>query len=200
MRAVIITGGEIRDYEYTKLLIHKNDTIICADSGYDHAIKMNLSPSVLIGDLDSIKGSVKEDLKIIKYPTDKNFTDTELALQYAKEENFENILILGAIGTRFDHTIANILLLTQFTNAIILNENNKVQVGTDITLEEEVGTIVSLIPISKCVGIYTKNLKYQLVNATMEIGHSLGISNVMISSVANITVSSGAMLVVVAND
>jgi thiamine pyrophosphokinase len=42
MRAVIISGGAITDYDYIKAQIMSGDTIICADSGYNHAVKMGL--------------------------------------------------------------------------------------------------------------------------------------------------------------
>ncbi|MCL1996571.1 MAG: thiamine diphosphokinase [Defluviitaleaceae bacterium] len=199
MRAVIISGGTISDYQYTKSLIKPEDVIICVDGGYNHALCMGLVPGVLIGDLDSI-GEKPLNVPIIQYPTSKDFTDTEIALNYAKDKGYEDILLLGGLGTRLDHTLANILLLINFRNTTIVNEYNKIRIGSEIELEEAEGTFVSLIPLGVCSGIYTQNLKYPLENATMEAGYGIGISNVMTASKAKVTVAKGDMLVVVAKD
>ena len=199
MRAVIITGGTISDYAYTKNLIQPHDTIICADSGYDHALAMDLIPNVLIGDLDSIR-EVPSGVPVMQHPMDKDFTDTELALNYASDKGYKDILLLGGLGNRMDHSMANIMMLVNFQNTIIVNENNKIQIGKKIELRETKGTLVSLIPLSMCSGIYTENLKYPLQNASMQVGHSLGVSNVMTDAKASVIIEKGDMLVIVARD
>lgn len=199
-RAVIITGGTVTDYAYTKNLITKNDTIICADSGYDHASAMGITPHVLLGDLDSIKKEPEQGITKIKFPTDKDYTDTELALNYAKDKGFERILLLGAIGTRMDHTLVNIQMLARFSNATIINENNKIYTGKNIAISEKTGTYVSLLPMSTCTNVNTKNLQYQLTNATLQPSYGLSVSNVMVANEATVTVGEGIMTVIVAWD
>ena len=54
-RAVIISGGTIRDYSHIKQLIRETDFVICADSGYDHALKMGISSNLVVGDFDSAR-------------------------------------------------------------------------------------------------------------------------------------------------
>lgn len=199
MRAIIITGGTINDYTYYKTFIKPEDTIICADSGYDHAVKMGINIDILIGDLDSIS-SVPENVPIIRYPVDKDQTDTELALNYVKNKGFTEILLIGAIGTRLDHSIANIFLLTQFNNTIIIDETHKIMIGSNLYLHETEGTIVSLLPLTHCSGIYTENLKYPLINASMAVGYSRGISNVTTEEKATIKVKEGIMLVIIVRE
>jgi len=202
MRAVIIAAGKIDNYNYIKSFINKTDFVICADGGYNHAEKMGINPHILIGDFDSIKNknSIQPNTKILEYPSNKDFTDTELSINYAIENNYKEILLLAGIGNRIDHTLANILLLSKFKNVTIINENNKIYTGNDITLKEQKGTIVSLIPISYCSGIFSVNLHYELNNFSMEVGNTIGISNVMTNDIANIKIKNGILFVIVSKD
>ncbi|MCL5046484.1 MAG: thiamine diphosphokinase [Actinobacteria bacterium] len=115
-RAVVFANGRIGDYERLRGLIRDDDWIICADGGAGHALKMGLSPDVLIGDFDSLDGDIVEEIsragaEVLRVPTEKDQTDTQLALDLALSRGAREILVLGAIGDRLDHTMANILLL-----------------------------------------------------------------------------------------
>jgi len=204
MRAVIIGGGRVTDYELLKGQIKENDTIICADSGYDHAVKMGLSVSAVVGDFDSIK-SIPQDVTAIKYPSKKDMTDTELAIEYARGKGFNDFLLIAMTGSRLDHTLANILLLKGFLgrneHAVILDEHNKIML-TDSVLHlcEPTGSIVSLLPLSDCHGVSTENFEYPLHNASLLRGTTLGISNIMTTQHAAVSLNEGLLLVVVARD
>ena len=115
MRAVIIGNGDIKDYQYIKSKI--NDFIICADGGYNHAEKMGIVPDVLIGDFDSAKNFEKVKDRI-EYPKRKDFTDGELAVAYAVDNGYEDIVLIAMTGDRFDHSIADILLLEKCKNGV----------------------------------------------------------------------------------
>lgn len=204
MRAVIVSGGNITNYDYIKKQINEKDTIICADSGYNHIVNMNLKADLLVGDFDSI-GKLPLNIKTIKYPTEKDKTDTELAIDYAREMGFKEFLIIACTGTRMDHTLTNIFLLTNFLNnneyAEIIDEHNKIMITNNILhLNEEKGSIVSIIPLCNCLDITTKNLKYPLYKASMQVGKGLGVSNIMVDNFASIYIGKGTILVIVAKD
>lgn len=204
MRAVILSGGRIKDYEYVKKFT-KNALIICADKGYNHSVKMGVKPHILIGDFDSV-GSLPDDNNIekISYPADKDKTDTHLALEYAFNRNFEEILIFGAIGSRMDHTLSNILMTITYSGKItVMDEHNKIwSVRDSIILHEEPGTIVSILPIGQVYGVTTSGLKYPLYKKDIDVTKepSLGISNVMTEKKAEITVEKGVIIVMVTSD
>lgn len=203
MRAVILSGGRVSDYTYIKNLIQKDDTIICADSGYNHAVEMGLWPHIIVGDFDSIN-KIPTGIPILRFPEKKDFTDTELAIDYARDMGFKNFLLLGCIGTRMDHSITNILLLKGFVerneNAIIQNEHNKIMLtSSTLCLNEDVGGIVSLIPLQTCSGVCTLGLEYQLRDAVLHVGKGIGISNI-ITGCASISINDGLLLVIVARD
>ena len=204
LRAVIISGGDITDYSYIKNMLDKDDFIICADSGYRHASPLGVIPNILVGDFDSIE-KIPESVECLRYPTDKDFTDTEIAVDYGRKKDFKEFLLLGTIGTRLDHTLSNILMLRTFLDnnekAVIINEHNKIQlINKDILLQENKGSIVSLLPLTTCVGVTTTNLKYPLNNATLSVGYGLGVSNIMLQNNAKITLESGEMLIIIAKD
>ncbi|MCL2199009.1 MAG: thiamine diphosphokinase [Defluviitaleaceae bacterium] len=203
-RAVIISGGKITDYKYIKSQIKSTDTIICADSGYAHAVSMGVTPSIVVGDLDSV-GEIPDGVFVLRYPQKKDLTDTEIAIEYAREKGFNEFLFLAATGGRMDHCLTNILLLKSFLpgnkNAAIIDEYNKIMI-TDSRLQlcEPCGSLVSLVPLTDCQGVSTKNLEYPLHDADMYVGKGLGVSNVMIADNAEVTVKNGILFVIVARD
>jgi len=206
MRAVIISGGVITDYEYIKRQIKSDDTIICADSGYNHAVKMGLKPSIVIGDFDSLAESkIPSCVPCLKFPAKKDQTDTEIAIDYAREKGFRDFLFLAATGRRLDHGLTNILLLKSFLErgeiAVIFDEHNKIRLtDSDLTINEPPNSILSLVPITDCYGVTTKNLEFPLCNSTMLVGKGLGVSNIMTEANATVTVKDGLLLVIVARD
>jgi len=204
IRAVIICGGKITDYNYIKKQIKPNDTIICADSGYNHATEMELKPSVVVGDFDSI-GEIPTNVKIVQYPTKKDLTDTEIAIEYAREKGFKNFLIIAGMGSRIDHSLTNVLMLKNFLDrneyAELVDENNKIMMTNSVlNLNGNKNDIVSLIPISICHGVTTKNLEYPLQNAVMHVGKGLGVSNIMTKTTAAVSITSGTLIVTISKD
>ena len=204
IRAVVICGGRITDYSYIKKQIKSGDTIICADSGYNHAIKMRLKTDILVGDFDSI-GEIPKNIKSVQYPTKKDLTDTEIAVEHARNLGFKNFLIIAGIGTRMDHSLTNILMLNDFLDkneyAEIVDEHNKIMITkSELNLNESKGSIVSLIPLSTCFGVSTKNLEYPLNKSTMYVGKGLGVSNVMLEDNSCISIESGTLLVTISKD
>lgn len=204
MRAVIISGGMITDYEYIKAQIRESDTIICADSGYDHAVKMGIEPSVVVGDFDSA-GEIPSGIACLRYPARKDLTDTEIAIEYAREKGFREFLFLAGTGSRADHSLTNILLLKSILErgekAMLVDEHNKIMITDSVLhLQEPPGSIVSIVPITDCMGVTTQNLEYPLCNAEMFVGKGLGVSNIMVDDNATISVAKGVLLVIVAKD
>ncbi|MCL2164278.1 MAG: thiamine diphosphokinase [Oscillospiraceae bacterium] len=142
MKCVILSGGRIDDYNYVKSLIagrNRPDLVVCADSGLSHLGKLGLYPlphncqGLIVGDADSsdpaqIRSYEAEGFGIVPFPVKKDFTDTELAANEAIKRNCSSILVLGALGGRFDHSVANAILLVKLAKrgvrAVIADENN----------------------------------------------------------------------------
>jgi len=211
LKCIVIAAGEIKDYSLHQKYIDDQDCIICADAGARHALAMGKTPDYLLGDFDSLGGKLLETLKnidnppeLIKFPENKDKTDTHLAVEFALTMNPEKILIMGGTGSRLDHTLANITLLAVFPDApiLIVNDNNELFLITDSTeLYGEPGERISLLPMTPIVkGVTLRGLKWPLVDHTIEMGDSLGISNEIIQRNAGVSLTEGKLLVIRSRD
>lgn len=211
MRAIIITGGSVSDYGFYKELFKDDDIIICADGGIRHLNEFKVSADYFLGDFDSCdfekesKSKYIKNAEIIRFKCEKDETDTEIALNLAIEKNCDEIVMIGAIGTRFDHTLSNVFLLKKALlngiDAQIIDEHNKIRL-TDkpISLEYEKNAYLSLIALEKTEGLTLKNLKYPLDNYTLETGTSRGISNEFTEKNAEISFKKGLLVVMITRD
>lgn len=204
MRAVIIAGGAVSDYDYIKTLIKPDDFLIAADSGLDHMKRLGLTADVAIGDMDSVKSGISAK-EIVRLNVMKDETDTEAATLMAKERGADEILILAARGSRADHTTANMLLLKRLDDlgikAHIADENNEIYfLNNEIRLYGKKDDIVSILPLGDLCGVTTEGLFYELCDDTLYFGAARGVSNVMTGESCHITVKSGCALVFKSRD
>ncbi|MBL8051338.1 MAG: thiamine diphosphokinase [Anaerolineales bacterium] len=205
MRIIIFANGELPNLDNAHALIKPSDFIICADGGTRHALTLGLIPNLIIGDMDSLPLNFQLSNfngEVILYPKDKNETDLELAINHAITLNPNEILIMGALGGRIDHTLANISLLTHYrllTYDLRLNDGlEEIFLCKDqVQIKGRSGDIVSLIPWQGNVeGVTTQNLKWKLNNETLYFDKTRGISNEMISDIATISITKGLLLIV----
>jgi thiamine pyrophosphokinase len=142
--------------------------------------------------------------RFIEHPRAKDETDLELALTHAAEEGAKEIIVLGALGGRLDHTLANLLLLTVpalvGVSVRIASGEEEVLVlrsGEKITLQGGPGDLVSLLPLGgDAHGVRTRGLAWALHGETLQFGFSRGVSNKMMASTASVEVDAGYLLVV----
>lgn len=213
MNTLIVTGGKInKNFLKKHLNLNKYDIIIAVDKGLESLDYLEIKPNYIVGDFDSIdkqilKNYETSDIEITKLIPEKDFTDTESALQLAKNIHSKSITIIGGIGTRIDHTIANVHILKEMIendiNAKIINENNEIiLVDKNITIEKDKKyKYISLIPLTTEVqGLTLKGFKYNVENYTLKIGTSLGISNEQIEQTAKIELDKGIVIMIKSKD
>ena len=106
---VIIFGGQIGEID-PKILnqISKDDFIICADKGYEFALKNKITPNLIVGDFDSAPFPNNAGCEIIKLPVKKDDTDLNFAVKVALERGFKSFILCGVTGGRLDQTAATI--------------------------------------------------------------------------------------------
>ncbi len=189
----------------TKLIneIEKEAFIICADAGYANAKAMGLHVDLAIGDWDSIS---KEEIiadEIITLPHEKDDTDLHFAAKYTVEQKFEEVQLLGVLGGRFDHTIANINTLTFLTKqhvfAYAQDETTYCTVieNSSITLPRKENKYISVFSLcEKSKGVSLKGLHYPLQNATIYNSFPVGVSNEFEKDEAVISVEDGTLLII----
>lgn len=112
MRYMLFLNGTLNNIDYVKSIVNDTDKIIAVDGGLNYVYKLNLIPQFILGDLDSVDKNIlnhyKDTVELIKYPSEKDFTDLELALEIAKEQGATEIIILSGTGGRIDHYLGNI--------------------------------------------------------------------------------------------
>ncbi len=206
---IIVSGGRLGSVDFfrAKLSEAGDRLLICCDGGARHLAAAQVLPDVVVGDMDSLSPEQLADyerrhVQILRYPTDKDFTDTALALNHAMDLRPSSIEIWGALGGRVDHVLANIYLLMRARQAGIparlVDDFGEIFIAGDKTqLVEAVGCTVSLVALSGDVrGITLDGFQYPLTRENLSPPESRGISNVIIASPASIQVESGDLLVI----
>lgn len=208
---VIVANGHMTDYKKFASLIADADSIIGVDGGLKHLEKMGVSPTLMMGDFDSIESiEYYSDLfpkaKIKTFEARKDYTDSELAVREAIRLSPDRIVLLSVTGNRLDHALANMSLLKLIYDAgiegVVIDESNEIRYMEDeLTLKAKAGTNMSLIPLSDVVlGINLDGFDYPLVNATLKYGSTTGVSNVFVKEFGRITIDSGRLLVIQSRD
>lgn len=208
---LVIANGKIEDLEMLKDQIHSHDYILCADGGIRYIYETNLKVDAIIGDLDSVDekfpGFIKRNnITIIKFPVEKDETDTELAIEYLIEKGCKQITLMGGIGSRIDHTLANILLLKRLAQRNVLgkliDENNTIVLSSDYyKIKRKEGHYVSIIPITNSgVIVSLKGFYYPLEDSLIGYGSTLGISNRIIEDEGEIFIKKGEALIIESKD
>lgn len=213
MNVIIFSNGQIDHYDFVNNTINKTEQniIICCDGGIRHCKMLGITPDYILGDLDSAPKELLSYYKSLNvcfkvFPSKKDETDTEIGIEFAISLGATHIDIYGASGNRLDHTLANVHNLMIAVKAGIvarmLDEHNCIQlIDKSIELTGAPGDIVSLIPLSSVVGsVLTSGLEYPLNKEDLKIGASRGISNVMLSHFAKVTIDSGYLIVIKATD
>ncbi|MBO7148262.1 MAG: thiamine diphosphokinase [Clostridia bacterium] len=201
--AVIIAAAPVAKTEYKK---REGDLVIAADRGYAFASEKGIKCDLVIGDFDSL-GSVPSHDFLERLPVEKDDTDTAYAIKRALALGAKRIFIIGGLGGRLDHTLANIQMLTyiarQGAEGFLINGDEILFVIKDqkVRLCVSKKTPVSVFSLSESSdGVVEKGFKYTLDGAVLESGFPLGVSNETADECAEISVKNGELLICVNTD
>lgn len=225
----IITGGRV-DTAWLRSIWpfcfqkDEENVVIAADKGLLYAKEAGIPVNKILGDFDSLPQGILEpyetqkgkknqpDIEIRTYPPEKDYTDTHLALLWAIEEKADKVTIFGGLGSRFDHSFANIgllsLLLSHGIQGEIVDEHNRIFMmdqehtgNCRIIKRNDRKEYISLIPYTEEVtGVTLSGFKYPLTDETLTIGISRGISNELLEEEGEIKISQGILMVIHAID
>ena len=206
-RCVIVSAGELRDYARTREFLHEGDFFVFCDGGLAHADGLGIKPDLVVGDFDSCDAGVlakwQDSCEIVQLPREKDDTDTLFAVKLALEKGFDDFLLLGAMGARFDHALGNVSILLYLQGlgkkALLVDDYSVMQIaGSEPLLIEDSCSYFSVLTVAGDVsGVNIKNAKYPLENASLSSDFQLGISNeVLPGKVAQVSVEHGRVLVV----
>lgn len=203
---LLIGGGRFPSKNYFFQLV-EGRKIFCIDRGIELCKKMKIFPEILIGDFDSAKKNfvdwaAENKIKIIRHPVEKDFTDTQLALEFLGE-NFKNcsVILTGSFGGRLDHAFSTIFSCANFPQKIFLADEHEIifylHDGESATIKFFKKPVsISLLPMKNfCEGVTTKNLHWELENAKLFQNVPNAVSNRAESSEIKISVSTGTLAI-----
>ena len=196
-RCVVLGGGPIGEEEIA--LIRPEDTIWAADAGLRAARRFGLHPALCLGDWDSCERPQQAD-ELISLPAEKDDTDTHYAARLLLERGFDEALLLGGIGGRLDHTLANLCTLLFLVEAGVrcwlVGEGAAVtalRCGT-MRLPRRTECYFSVFAVDGTAkGVTLTGTKYPLQDAVLTARFPLGVSNEILAEWAQVTVKEGAL-------
>ncbi|WP_409347302.1 thiamine diphosphokinase [Paenibacillus sp. MBLB4367] len=211
-RVVIFSGGRLG--EWALPYIREDDFLVGADSGARFLVENGYTPRLAIGDFDSVSENEVARISAISGefmscdPVYKDLTDTEMAVEWALKQRPGELLLIGVLGTRLDHSLANIHLLRKArdsgVSATIVDDHNRISLTGDndtLRIAKSDFTHVSLLPLSlEVTGITLEGFQYPLHQATLRLGQTLGISNVLTDDAGTVKTESGLLLVIQSRD
>lgn len=204
-RVVLFVNGQAKPgFEVS---LQPGDFLVAVDGGLSHLKRLGLTPDLLIGDLDSVDASELAEIRdagveVLRFPPAKDQTDLELALDYALENGYAQIVVAYAFGNRVDHTLGNLDLLSRpgligITLALDDGQVDARLLSASASLPTQPGELISLIPWGAPVqGITTRSMQYPLTNETLFPWQTRGISNIALSDAIEIDFKSGRLLVI----
>ena len=183
------------------------DLVIAADGGANWCAAWGWQPDLVIGDMDSVDEAVAGRLRadggaFAHHPVEKDETDLELALRAAVERGANEIIVAAALGGRIDHTLGNLALLAlpllAGVQVRMVDGRQSISLVRDrLDVAGAAGDTLSLVPFGgDAHGVSVTGVHWPLTDADLPLGPSLGISNRLTGSRAEVTVHSGALLAV----
>jgi len=201
-RCIIISGSP----EFKPIEITENDYVIACDDGLKHALKMQVKPDLVVGDFDSFVGEVPDGIKVLCVAAQKDDTDTMLAVKIGLEQGFMEFILLGVIGGRLDHTLANLATGAYIAehggrcSMVGLLEDIYMMMNQRIIIPRVDNCYVSVFAYSEQVTVTYSGLKYPLTNVTLQHTFPLGVSNEFSAEEAVIDSSGGIVCIIVSKN
>ena len=207
MRAFIYTGGTVRTESITE---HPkaDDLSIAADSGYHTAVALGERVDLLLGDFDSI-GDVPRDsgIEIQQVPAEKDYTDTQLAVEIAIDRGATDIIIIGGLSGRLDHTLSTLAILEELharkVYGIVTDGQSRARYmkSSSTLIARSPYKYLSIIAADEVVkGVDIEGCKYPLKKATLRRCHQFAVSNEITGNVAFIAVKKGGVYIIESRD
>lgn len=191
---------------YFPVSFTKADFVIACDAGYIHAQRADIVPDVIIGDFDSYLGDLPGGVEIIRTKPEKDDTDTMMALKLAIRRGYRRIMLVGALGGRIDHMLANISLIafaaTKGVDLQIVDGHHQIFAVRDGKRRVPRSSWRNLSVFAfdtECTGVTLRGVKYPLEGAVLTNTFALGVSNEFTEDIAEISVESGILIVVLSD-
>lgn len=199
---IILNGKGFNKKEFLNSF-SDNSLIIAVDGGIRHIEGLDVPPVIHIGDMDSSAPEVKVPVKDTEiFPSDKNFSDFHLALEYAQKKKVSEVLVFAAAGGRNDHFLSNYETAVSFTekglkitfiglyeNIYFIGRSEKFNFPKNSTVSIFSGTEVT-------EKVMLKGFRYETSGVDLYRNTPLGLSNVTVSDSQSVSLKSGVLAVI----
>ena len=190
------------------LIVQNGDYVICVDGGAAHLQGLGIKPDIIIGDLDSIGSDMlPAGVEISKFKSEKDETDTMLAVMHGLARGYRDFMLLGGLKGRLDHTFANLATLQYIARhgaqGCFIDADNEayyVENGS-LTFKPRTGYYISVFPYGgDASGVTETGLKYGLQDAVLHTDFPNGVSNEFVGKDGVISVKNGALLIILSKE
>ena len=205
MKNALIVNGGLNTTKRDQL--DNYDLIVAVDSGTEQAYKLFLKPDLIIGDLDSIdektiKRAEKDEVQILKYETNKNETDFELALKHVLDEEIKDITIIGGEYGEIDHLFGVLTVIISLQKdqqicwihkdqTVLIPNTKKIAIGNNVEF--------SILPFTNLKNLSISGAQWNLNNENIEFGKSLTLRNISIDNDIEVSVDDGKFCLIYNN-
>ena len=203
MRAFIYLGGGVYDGGYLDQP-KEGDLIIAADSGYQNAKKLGHPVHVAVGDFDSFpKERVGDGIEIIELPAEKDLTDSQVCIETAISRGADEIILIGGLSGRLDHTLANLCMLEDLYARRVIgyitdgaNRARFIRNSGIIILRSDFKYLSLIAADDTCKGVSIQGCKYELKKQPVHRRLQFAVSNEITGNCAMVTVKKGGLYVI----
>lgn len=201
-RCVILGGAPIERPAAVRPYLRADDFVIACDSGLHHTQALGLVPDLVVGDFDSAEKPANA-AEVITLPCEKDDTDTVFAVREALRRGFDDFLLLGAVGGRFDHSLGNVALLLWLDKlgkrALLVDDYSEMEIVS--SQPAQIGDAFACFSLlaagGPASGVCVRHAKYPLKNADVTPDYPYGVSNeVLPGHSAVVTVERGRLLLI----
>lgn len=207
MKRCVIIAACMQDKISEVVNLCTDDFIICADGGYSAAAAEDITPNLVLGDFDSLCTEVPQGIEVERVAAEKDDTDTLLCLKRGIDMGFDEFVILGGMGGRLDHTIANLQAAAYGRQrgcfVLLASKRNLAAVIADetVNIPRMDGWKLSVFAFgARCEGVCEAGVKYPLNDAVLENTFPIGVSNEITGEYAEVSCKNGQLLIILSKD
>jgi thiamine pyrophosphokinase len=197
--ALFLNGDPPNARAMQHAMAHNPEFVICTDGAFYYMDALQIKPSVVIGDMDSLT-EPPADLQLI-FIEDQDTTDFEKALQYLLDQGFDKVVVLGSTGGQNDHFLGNLNAAYKFKdhlNILFFDQSQYFFLcDTRQELQTQSGKIISLFPFPEAHGITLTGFQYLLNNESLSLIDRVGTRNIAVSETLSVHFESGALWIFV---
>ncbi len=203
MRAFIYVGGHIFPDNITERPAD-GDLCIAADGGYKNAKALGHPVHIAVGDFDSFpRDRIADGIELIELPAEKDLTDSQVCIETAIARGADEIILIGGLSGRLDHTLANLCILQDLhprrVPGYITDGTNRarfIRNSGAIIMRSEY-KYLSLIAVDEtCKGVSVQGCKYELKNQPVHRRLQFAVSNEIVGNCAMVTVKKGGLYII----